>query len=152
MCISCKITVSLEELRLFILIHKFLRHLLFRNIYMTRLLDVMFFLNLKGHAFIAKRHQASFMEITAKERKSLGLVLKIVLQKLHYKLNNPAYNYYIHSLPISHSLLSRYDERSYHWHLEILPRLNVWGGFELGSDVYVNTVLPEMSADIFRQK
>ena len=101
---------------------------------------------------IPKRHQASFMEITAKERKSLGLVLKIVLQKLHYKLNNPAYNYYIHSLPISHSLLSRYDERSYHWHLEILPRLNVWGGFELGSDVYVNTVLPEMSADIFRQK
>ena len=48
-------------------------------------------------------------------------------------------------------MLTRYDERSYHWHLEILPRLNVWGGFELGSDVYVNTVLPEQAADVLRQ-
>jgi UDPglucose--hexose-1-phosphate uridylyltransferase len=49
-------------------------------------------------------------------------------------------------------MLTRYDERSYHWHLEILPRLNVWGGFELGSDVYVNTVLPETASDYLRQK
>jgi UDPglucose--hexose-1-phosphate uridylyltransferase len=101
---------------------------------------------------IPKRHQASFIEMTSKERLSLARVLKTCLQKLFYKLGNPAYNYYIHSLPVSHSLLTRYDERSYHWHLEILPRLNVWGGFELGSDVYVNIILPEMAADILRQK
>jgi len=100
---------------------------------------------------IAKRHRASFMDITDTERKSLASVLKIVLQKLYYKLNNPAYNYYIHTMPVTHSLLTRYDERSYHWHLEILPRLNVWGGFELGSDVYVNTVLPEIASDYLRQ-
>jgi galactose-1-phosphate uridylyltransferase len=29
--------------------------------------------------------------------------------------------------------------------------VNVWGGFELGSDVYVNTVLPEQAADYLRQ-
>jgi UDPglucose--hexose-1-phosphate uridylyltransferase len=79
-------------------------------------------------------------------------VLKIILQKIYYKLNNPAYNYYIHTLPVSHSLMTKYDDRSYHWHLEILPRLNVWGGFELGSDVYVNTILPENASDILRQK
>ncbi len=101
---------------------------------------------------IPKRHQASFMEMTTSERKSLAIVLKASLQKLYYKLSNPAYNYYIHSLPISHSLMTKYDEKSYHWHLEILPRLNVWGGFELGSDVYVNTIFPEMAADILRQK
>ncbi|HEX9503269.1 MAG TPA: galactose-1-phosphate uridylyltransferase [Patescibacteria group bacterium] len=101
---------------------------------------------------IPKRHQASFTEMSKSERHSLADVLKTVLQKIYYKLNNPAYNYYIHSLPISHSLMTRYDARSYHWHLEILPRLNVWGGFELGSDVYVNTVLPEMAADVLRQK
>ena len=101
---------------------------------------------------IPKRHQASFIEMTKSERNSLTDVLKTVLQKIFFKLNNPAYNYYIHSLPISHSLMTRYDDRSYHWHLEILPRLNVWGGFELGSDVYVNTVLPEMAADVLRQK
>lgn len=101
---------------------------------------------------IPKRHQASFIDMTAQERRSLAQVLKYVLQKLYYKLNNPSYNYYVHSLPASHSLLTRYDDRSYHWHLEILPRLNVWGGFELGSDVYVNTVLPEAASDVLRQK
>lgn len=100
---------------------------------------------------IPKRHQASFMDMTAKERSTLTRTLKEVLQKLFHKLNNPAYNYYIHTMPVSHSIMTRYDDRSYHWHLEILPRLNVWGGFELGSDVYVNTVVPEIAADILRQ-
>jgi UDPglucose--hexose-1-phosphate uridylyltransferase len=100
---------------------------------------------------IPKRHMASFMDMTAKERKSLGKVLKESLQKIYHKLNNPAYNYYIHSLPVTHDLVTRYDDKSYHWHLEILPRLNVWGGFELGSDVYVNTIMPETAADLLRQ-
>ncbi|MBI3952577.1 MAG: DUF4921 family protein [Candidatus Doudnabacteria bacterium] len=100
---------------------------------------------------ISKTHRASFMDISAKERHSLVKVLKFVLQKLYHKLHNPSYNFYIHTMPVSHSLLTRYDDRTFHWHLEILPRLNVWGGFELGSDVYVNTVLPEIAADILRQ-
>jgi UDPglucose--hexose-1-phosphate uridylyltransferase len=100
---------------------------------------------------IPKRHMANFMDMTPAERKSLGQVLKEVLQKLFYKLNNPPYNYYIHGLPVSHDLMTRYDDRSYHWHLEVLPRLNVWGGFELGSDVYVNTIMPETAADLLRQ-
>jgi len=100
---------------------------------------------------VPKRHQASFMDMTDQERKSLSLVLKYILQKIYYQLDNPAYNYYIHTLPVTHSLLTRYDDRSFHWHLEILPRLNVWGGFELGSDVYVNIILPEAAADLLRQ-
>ncbi|OGE83570.1 MAG: hypothetical protein A3B95_02595 [Candidatus Doudnabacteria bacterium RIFCSPHIGHO2_02_FULL_43_13b] len=99
---------------------------------------------------IAKSHRASFIDITAAERSSLAVVLKQVLQKIYYKLNNVSYNYYIHTMPATHSLLTRYDPRAYHWHLEILPRLNVWGGFELGSDVYVNTILPENAADFYR--
>lgn len=100
---------------------------------------------------IPKRHMASFMDMTATERKSLGRVLKSSLVRIYRKLGNPAYNYYIHTMPVSHELMTRYDDRSYHWHLEILPRLNVWGGFELGSDVYVNTILPETAADLLRQ-
>lgn len=100
---------------------------------------------------IPKRHMASFMDLSDSERKSLGFVLRFTLQKIYKKLNNAAYNYYIHTLPVSHSLFTRYDDRSFHWHLEVLPRLNVWGGFELGSDVYVNTVLPEAAADVYRQ-
>jgi UDPglucose--hexose-1-phosphate uridylyltransferase len=100
---------------------------------------------------ISKNHRADFLNISSSERQSLAQVLKYVLQKLYFKLGNPAYNFYIHTMPITHSLFTRYDDRSFHWHLEILPRLNVWGGFELGSDVYVNTVLPEQAADVLRQ-
>lgn len=100
---------------------------------------------------IPKRHMASFVDMTDGERKNLGIVLKESLQKLYYLLKNPAYNYYIHSLPVTHELMTRYDDKSYHWHLEILPRVNVWGGFELGSDVYVNTIMPETAADYLRQ-
>jgi UDPglucose--hexose-1-phosphate uridylyltransferase len=100
---------------------------------------------------IGKTHRASFIDVTDQERRDLAKVLKHMLQKLYYKLNDPAYNFYIHSMPVTHSLFTRYDDRSYHWHLEILPRLNVWGGFELGSDVYINTVLPEQAADLLRQ-
>lgn len=100
---------------------------------------------------IPKTHQANFFEMTDSARASLTRVLKLVLQKIYYKLADPSYNYYIHTLPVSHSLRTQYDVRSYHWHLEIMPRLNVWGGFELGSDVYVNTVLPETAADLYRQ-
>ena len=91
------------------------------------------------------------MDVIPKERKTLAKILKWTLQKIYYKLNNPSYNFYIHTIPVSHSLVTRYNYDSYHWHLEILPRLNVWGGFELGSDVYVNTVLPEVAADWLRQ-
>lgn len=100
---------------------------------------------------IPKRHMSSFMDMTEPERKNLGKTLKDALQRIYYKLGNPAYNYYIHSLPVGHEVVTRYDVRSYHWHLEILPRLNVWGGFELGSDVYVNTIMPETAADLLRQ-
>ena len=100
---------------------------------------------------IAKQHRSSFMDISSAERKSLAEVLKTILLKIYHKLGNPSYNFYIHSMPVTHSLMTRYDDRAYHWHLEILPRINVWGGFELGSDVYVNTVLPELAADYLRQ-
>ena len=33
-----------------------------------------------------------------------------------------------------------------HWHLEVLPRLTVMAGLELGAEVYVNTLAPEEAA------
>ena len=33
-----------------------------------------------------------------------------------------------------------------HWHLEVLPRLTVMAGLELGAGVYVNTLAPQEAA------
>ena len=37
-----------------------------------------------------------------------------------------------------------------HWHLEVLPRLTVLAGIELGAGIYVNAVAPEIAAAALR--
>ena len=38
-----------------------------------------------------------------------------------------------------------------HWHVELLPRLTVLAGLELGAGYYVNTLAPEAAAGILRE-
>lgn len=99
---------------------------------------------------LPKRHEANFHNITASERQELAGVLKAALSKLYYKLNNPAYNYYIHTMPFSRSSHIRHNEKAYHWHLVIMPRINIWAGLELGTEIYVNVVAPEAAAEFLR--
>ena len=40
---------------------------------------------------------------------------------------------------------------SYHWHLDLVPRLVRPDGFDLGSGYAVNTVLPEVAAGALRE-
>jgi UDPglucose--hexose-1-phosphate uridylyltransferase len=39
-----------------------------------------------------------------------------------------------------------------HWHLEVLPRLTVFAGIELGAGIYVNSLAPEDAAAILRDR
>lgn len=38
-----------------------------------------------------------------------------------------------------------------HWHMELVPRLSVLAGLELGSGYYVNTLAPESAAGVLRE-
>jgi UDPglucose--hexose-1-phosphate uridylyltransferase len=38
-----------------------------------------------------------------------------------------------------------------HWHFEIVPRLTVLAGLELGAGYYVNTLAPELAAGLLRE-
>ena len=38
-----------------------------------------------------------------------------------------------------------------HWHLELVPRLNVFAGIELGGGIFINTLLPEEAAARLRE-
>ncbi|MBI4050395.1 MAG: galactose-1-phosphate uridylyltransferase [Candidatus Doudnabacteria bacterium] len=100
---------------------------------------------------LPKKHRACFHEITISERKALAQVMKEVFLRLYDRMRNPAYNYYIHTLPSADSIESKThdDRKSYHWHIVILPRVNVWAGFELGTEVYVNVMPPEKAAKFF---
>ena len=37
-----------------------------------------------------------------------------------------------------------------HWHVEVLPRLTVFAGIELGAGIYVNSLAPEDAAAALR--
>ncbi|NVM27561.1 MAG: galactose-1-phosphate uridylyltransferase [Candidatus Helarchaeota archaeon] len=91
-------------------------------------------------------HSASFGSVNTEELDELARFLNRILKILHDKLNNPAYNYVIQSTPCN-------SERNlfYHWSLVILPRLEKFAGFELGSGMKINYMLPEECAAILRE-
>jgi UDPglucose--hexose-1-phosphate uridylyltransferase len=80
------------------------------------------------------------------EINELVTILKVILLKLELCLNDPPYNYAIINAPINYGVISQF-----HWHLEIIPRLTIAAGFELGTGIYINPVLPEESAKYLRE-
>ncbi len=91
------------------------------------------------------RHMASFGDINDAELADLGRVLRTVLAKLYHGLQNPDYNYVIRSAPAEYRGVTYY-----HWYLSVIPRLSQVAGFELGSGMFINTVLPEAAAEFLR--
>jgi UDPglucose--hexose-1-phosphate uridylyltransferase len=76
----------------------------------------------------------------------LGSTLRTVLRKLEAALEQPPYNYVVHSGPLSADSLEHY-----HWHIEIIPRLTRVAGFEWGTGFYINPVSPERAAAFLRE-
>ena len=66
--------------------------------------------------------------------------------KIESALNQPPYNYLIHTSPLNTRALDHY-----HWHFEIIPRITRVAGFEWGSGFYINTVPPEQAASFLRE-
>ena len=91
---------------------------------------------------LPKKHAANIQSLTDDEISSLSLTLKKCLKALKDLLNDPPYNYGIHQA---------IDEDSYHWHLEVYPKLSTWAGFEKSTGIYINTVLPEAAAESLRK-
>jgi len=91
------------------------------------------------------RHMASFGEITAAEISDLARVLRTLLAKLYVGLENPDLNFTIRSGPSDYV-----GARHFHWYVSVIPRLTRVAGFELGSGMFINTVLPEAAADFLR--
>jgi UDPglucose--hexose-1-phosphate uridylyltransferase len=93
---------------------------------------------------VPRRHEHNFINTHPKERKALARALKAVLFALKRAVDDPPYNFGFHVAP------ARWRGESYHWHIEIHPRMTVAGGFELTSGMYINVVPPERAADELR--
>ena len=75
-------------------------------------------------------------------------MLKLMLFKLSRQLNDPPFNFMIHTAPFE---LPADQLPCTHWFLQIVPQLSVIGGFEMGSGCYINPVFPEDAAKLLRE-
>ncbi|MFA4967674.1 MAG: galactose-1-phosphate uridylyltransferase [Candidatus Margulisiibacteriota bacterium] len=95
---------------------------------------------------IPKNHYSSFETTTPERIKELSYLMKTVLTKIYTSMKNPDFNFVIRSSPCHEK-----NVEYYHWHIEIVPRVTAVAGFELGSGIYINTVIPEQAARFLRE-
>ncbi len=93
-----------------------------------------------------KKHEAHFEAIDSKQLSDFAEAMAFVFSRLHSKIKNPDYNFFIHTAPPKGK-----DFRHYHWHMEILPRISVWGGVELGVGIDIIKISPEEATKILRK-
>ena len=94
---------------------------------------------------IPKIHRAYFTKVSDEELHDLAHVLSKLIRGLNIVLGDIDYNYWIHTAP------KGTDEHLYHWHLEIQPLVETWGGYEKSSGVHIVTVSPEEAAKELRE-
>jgi len=93
---------------------------------------------------LPKVHARAFETLSDPDRGALARILKDILGRMARMLDDPSFNYYIHTAPV------REPEGTYHWHLEITPYLTEIAGFERGTGFYINPVVPEDAAAILK--
>lgn len=71
----------------------------------------------------------------------LATVMKEVLERLTLVLNDPPYNFILHTAAFLPG-----ESPSFRWHIELFPRITRPAGFEWGTGCFVNEVLPELAA------
>jgi UDPglucose--hexose-1-phosphate uridylyltransferase len=95
---------------------------------------------------IPKKHKPYFERTSNDEKLHLAEALRTALNKIYKAMDDPAYNFYIHTAPCDGK-----DYPHFHWHIEILPRTSVWAGFELSTGIEISTIQPEASAEYLRK-
>ncbi len=93
-----------------------------------------------------KKHSPYFEKINDEEKIQLAQALKASLEKLYKALNDPPYNFYLHTAPCDGK-----EYPAYHWHWTILPKTSIWAGFEIGTRMEISVIEPEKAAEYLRK-
>lgn len=101
---------------------------------------------------LPKKHSSDFTKLEPSFRTDLALVIKKVLSKIKKGLNDPPYNYVLHTAPFRRQKVGYWKsiDDDYHWHIEIMPRLTKVAGFEWGTGFYICPLPPEQAAKFLR--
>ncbi|MCK4322108.1 DUF4931 domain-containing protein [candidate division WOR-3 bacterium] len=94
------------------------------------------------------QHKPCFEEINDSEINSLSELLQDVFKKYNKVLENPPFNYFLHTAPTA---LTPRVYKNYHWHIVIMPKLTMTAGFEKSSNIYINPVEPKEAVGKLRE-
>lgn len=95
---------------------------------------------------LPKKHESQFETLNQKLLDSFAEVVSFVVKRLDKNIPRIPLNFYIHTLPVALE-----GSAYYHWHLEIIPRITNYGGFEMGSGVVIDIMNPEDAAKYLRK-
>ncbi|MEK7084914.1 MAG: DUF4931 domain-containing protein, partial [Patescibacteria group bacterium] len=93
-----------------------------------------------------RRHDPYFESMEEGEFGEFVDAVEATFRKLKEALNDPDYNFFIHTAPVSGKKFA-----NYHWHMEILPRTATYGGVELGTGMEIIKMPPEEAARMLRK-
>lgn len=83
------------------------------------------------------RNLIKYNEFSEKEKLDLSKSISFILQKLK-KLN------------MSYNMFLRYGIKYQRAYIDIIPRPNIWAGFEMATGIIINSVSPEEAAKFYR--
>jgi UDPglucose--hexose-1-phosphate uridylyltransferase len=89
--------------------------------------------------------RSSFGALTDGEAPTLAGLLREMLGRLRAAAGDPDFNLVVYSAPAETP-----QGALFRWHLKILPRITLPAGFELGSGISINTMMPEDAAEALR--
>lgn len=96
---------------------------------------------------IPRRHTEHFGDLTEEELKNLTALSSRFFPKLVSCLQDSSYNIVFNTAPVNVDY-----QPGYHWYMQIMPRLIVVNGMELGSGYHINPVSPEIAARVLREE
>ncbi len=94
---------------------------------------------------LPRDHAPRFEDASDATLEDLARTFKTVMSRIDWALEHPAFNLVLHTAPLAGDA-----DASYHWHLEILPRVTRYGGLEWASGVHRNPVSPEEACRVLR--
>jgi UDPglucose--hexose-1-phosphate uridylyltransferase len=92
-----------------------------------------------------RAHCAAFDVCADDELRAVAQSLREVMQRLYATLVSPPFTLLLHTASVGNEA-----SESFHWHIEIIPRLAPVTGLEWDGGLHVNTVAPEEAAAALR--
>ena len=82
--------------------------------------------------------------------KYLADAIGVVFKKIKKTLNDPPYNFFVHTASVNEDPDSKFHE-FYTWHMEIIPKVKIAAGVEMGTGIDVNVIDPDEAAKLLRE-